>query len=372
MKAIVVGAGIVGASVAYRLAESGAAVTLIEERRIGGGTSGVSYAWVNACEKLASKPYFELNMAGKRAHAALAEELDGEGWWYHRPGIVQWQHAEAETGGRDGEEPSDKLKRLQEWGYPAERLEFDALRRLEPEINPEVVGNASVIHYPEDGWADATLCAGAQAHAAIERHGAMLVIGKVAGLEIRAGRCQGVRMADGTVHGADIVVNCSGRWSNEVAGEVGIPLAPTYGIVAYTPATGLRLRRGLRTPVVNLRHDGGGRLLLRSNELDKLVTSQDNATPWHPQAQELLRRAKLTLPDLGPIELEAVRIGIRPQPADSYSAVGPVPNLDGYYLVVTHSGVTMGPFLGHAVAQEVMQGRSAPELASFRPARFFQ
>jgi glycine/D-amino acid oxidase-like deaminating enzyme len=372
MKAIVVGAGIVGASVAYRLAQAGAAVTLIEERRIGGGTSGVSYAWVNACEKLASRPYFELNMAGKRAHAALAEELDGAGWWYHRPGIVQWQHAEAEAGGRDGEEPADKLKRLTEWGYPAERLEYDALLKLEPEINPEVVGNASVILYPEDGWADATLCAAAQAHAAIERHGATLLVGKVAGLEIRAGRCEGVRMADGTVLGADIVVNCSGRWSNEVAGEASIPLAPTYGIVAYTPATGLRLRRGLRTPLVNLRHDGGGRLLLRSNELDKQVTSLEGANPSHPMAQELLRRAKLTLPDLGPIEVEAVRIGIRPVPADSYSAIGPIPNLEGYYLAVTHSGVTLGPFLGQAVAHEVMRGQAAPELAEFRPARFFQ
>jgi len=372
MKAIVVGAGIVGASVAYRLAQAGAAVTLIEERRIGGGTSGVSYAWVNACEKLASRPYFELNMAGKRAHAALAEELEGAGWWYHRPGIVQWQHAEAEAGGRDGEEPTDKLKRLTEWGYPAERLEYDALMKLEPEINPDVVGNASVILYPEDGWADATLCAAAQAHAAIERHGATLLVGKVAGLDIRAGRCEGVRMADGTVHGADIVVNCSGRWSNEVAGEASIPLAPTYGIVAYTPATGLRLRRGLRTPLINLRHDGGGRLLLRSNELDKQVTSLENADPSHPMAQELLRRAKLTLPDLGPIEVEAVRIGIRPVPADSYSAIGTIPSLEGYYLAVTHSGVTLGPFLGQAVAQEVMQGQAAPELAEFRPARFFQ
>ncbi|UFN47889.1 FAD-binding oxidoreductase [Roseomonas sp. OT10] len=372
MKAIVVGAGIVGASVAYRLAQAGAAVTLVEERRIGGGTSGVTYAWVNACEKLASRPYFELNMAGRRAHAALAEELDGAKWWYHRPGVLQWQHAEAEAGGRDGAEPTDKLKRLQEWGYPAEPLDQAELLKLEPEISPAVVGNAPVIHYPGDGWADAPLCAAAQVGAGMERHDLTLRIGKVAGLEVRAGRCEGVRLADGSVLGADLVVNCAGRWSNEVAGEAGIPLAPTYGIVAYTPAVGLRLRRGLRTPLINLRPDGGGRLLLRSNELDRLVTSLDGAVPSHPQAQELLRRAKLTLPALGPAEVEAVRIGIRPVPGDSYSAVGPVPGLSGYYLAVTHSGVTLGPFLGQAIAQEAIEGREAPELAEFRPARFFR
>ena len=51
MKAIVVGAGVVGSSVAYRLAQAGAEVTIVEERRPGGGTSSVTYAWVNACEK---------------------------------------------------------------------------------------------------------------------------------------------------------------------------------------------------------------------------------------------------------------------------------------------------------------------------------
>ena len=55
----------------------------------------------------------------------------------------------------------------------------------------------------------------------------------------------------------------------------------------------------------------------------------------------------------------------------TYSAVGPVPRLDGYYLAVTHSGVTMSPFLGAAVADEIVHGRLRPELADFRPARFF-
>jgi glycine/D-amino acid oxidase-like deaminating enzyme len=45
--------------------------------------------------------------------------------------------------------------------------------------------------------------------------------------------------------------------------------------------------------------------------------------------------------------------------------------VDGYYLAVTHSGVTMSPFLGAAVADEVVHGRQCPELADFRPARFF-
>ena len=44
-KTRVIGAGVMGASVAYRLTQAGAAVTVLEATRIGGGTSGISFAW---------------------------------------------------------------------------------------------------------------------------------------------------------------------------------------------------------------------------------------------------------------------------------------------------------------------------------------
>jgi glycine/D-amino acid oxidase-like deaminating enzyme len=45
MKTIVIGAGVMGASAAYRLAQAGASVTVLEATRVGGGTSGISFAW---------------------------------------------------------------------------------------------------------------------------------------------------------------------------------------------------------------------------------------------------------------------------------------------------------------------------------------
>jgi len=77
------------------------------------------------------------------------------------------------------------------------------------------------------------------------------------------------------------------------------------------------------------------------------------------------------LPSIGEVEPEAVRIALRPMPADHFSAVGPMPRTSGYYIAVTHSGVTLSPFLGAAVADEIVHGRQRPELADFRPARFF-
>jgi glycine/D-amino acid oxidase-like deaminating enzyme len=372
MKAIVVGAGVIGSSVAYRLAQAGAEVTVVEERRIGGGTSSVTYAWVNACEKLTSHAYYKLNFAGRLAHEDILSEFPGADW-YHRPGVLLWQNAVAEAGARDGTDPLVKLKQLIDWGYPAQLLSLEEVRELEPEIDPDVIGNAPVIHYPRDGWLDPVPYAGALVAAAQERHGAHYVNAKVSGLIVSGGRCDGVEIEGGDSIHADVVVNCSGRWSNEVANrrEHQIPLAPTVGLVAYTPPAGVTLRSALRTPLLNMRPDGGGRFLLRSNELDRLVAADAASLPSHPQAQELLARAKTTIPTLRAIEVEAVRIAIRPIPRDTLSAVGPVPGLDNYYVAVTHSGVTLGAFLGEAIADELVRGRPRSELAEFRPARFF-
>jgi glycine/D-amino acid oxidase-like deaminating enzyme len=90
-----------------------------------------------------------------------------------------------------------------------------------------------------------------------------------------------------------------------------------------------------------------------------------------PEAHALMEQAIRVLPGIGSAAPEAVRITQRPIPRDGLSAVGPLPHVAGYYLVVTHSGVTLGPLLGAAVADEVVRGRDRPELAPFRPGRFF-
>jgi len=55
-----------------------------------------------------------------------------------------------------------------------------------------------------------------------------------------------------------------------------------------------------------------------------------------------------------------------------FPAIGALPDTSGYYAAVTHSGVTLAPFIGAAVADEILNGVSRPELADFRPGRFFR
>jgi glycine/D-amino acid oxidase-like deaminating enzyme len=366
IKTIVIGAGVMGASVAYRLAQAGAAVTVLEATRIGGGTSGISFAWTNANKK-PPKPYHELNVAGMKAHAALADEFGATPWW-HGGGSLEW---EAEP---DRPAQRENVEQLRSWGYAAEWLARDQVLELEPDIDPAVIGDAPVAFFPEEGWLDPVVYAHAMLSAARRRHGAKIVCGaRVVDLVTAGDRVTGVRLADGSLYEADTVVNCAGRWTNEAIRDAGLhlPLAPTVGFLVFTPSVAAGLSRVVRTPVIDARPDGAGRLMLHWNPTDATVSFDAKLSPSMPEAHDLVRRARQLLPSIGEVEPEAVRVAIRPIPADHFSAIGPMPRTSGYYIAVTHSGVTMSPFLGAAVADEIVGGRLRAELAPFRPARFF-
>ncbi len=225
IRTVVIGAGVVGASVAYRLAQAGASVTVLEATRVGGGTSGISFAWTNANNK-PPRPYHELNVAGMKAHAALREEFGAIPWW-HPGGSIEWE-AEA-----DHPAQQEKIARLREWGYKAEWLTPKQLAELEPDIDPALAGDAPIAYFPEEGWLDPVLYA-ADMIGAARRLGATLHIGaRVQEIETRGGRVVGVKTLDGRSFPAEQVVNCAGRWANDASPDTGlhIPLAPTVGFL---------------------------------------------------------------------------------------------------------------------------------------------
>jgi glycine/D-amino acid oxidase-like deaminating enzyme len=365
-KMIVIGAGVMGASVAYRLAQAGADVTVLEATRVGGGTSGISFAWTNAHKK-PPKSYHDLNVGGMKMHAALRDEFGATPWW-HGGGSLEW---EAEAGRASQRE---NIEQLLAWGYKAEWIDTKQVLELEPDIDPATIGDAPVAYFPEEGWLDPVVYAHAMLSAARHRHGAKVICGaRVADLIMTGDRVAGVSLADGTRHEADMVINCAGRWTNDVVRESGLhlPLAPTVGFLVFTPPVASGLSRVVRTTVIDARPDGAGRLMLHWNPTDSGLRFDNPLSPSMPEARDMVRRARQLLPSIGDLEPEAVRIAIRPIPGDHFSAVGPMPRVSGYYLAITHSGVTMSPFLGAAVADEVVRGQQRPELADFRPARFF-
>jgi glycine/D-amino acid oxidase-like deaminating enzyme len=126
------------------------------------------------------------------------------------------------------------------------------------------------------------------------------------------------------------------------------------------------LKRTVYAPDGHFRPDGGGRIVLVHGEHDENVDARDDA--WTPE--QSLAAIALHLPALRGARVEAVRVGVRPMPCDEKPMVGSVPGVDGFYVVVSHSGVTLGPLWGQIAAAELLDGRPDPRLDSYRPARF--
>ena len=363
-RCVVVGAGILGASVAARLAGAGLRVTLLDQDQPGRATSRWSFAWLNSNDK-GPRPYHDLNHAGMRAWAELAPDLDG-GAWYRPSG-----HVELATAGTG--ELEARVKRLTDWGYPARLIDAAEAAALEPALR--IPPGAPGACFPAEGYV-LTEPLIARLVARAESHGARVVTGepgRVTGLE--PGAAPRVRTAVGATLEADIVVCCAGRWTPALAQ---VPLVPweTEG----SAAPGLVVRIGpvappgpvrlVHTPDLSLRPHPGGLLHLEAEDAAAAVdlhTPEPGLRRW---AGELLRRARRTVRGLDNAQVVELKVCARPLPVDGQSIVGRLPGAPGTYVAVTHSGVTLAAHLAGLITADLTTGTPPAELVPYHPARF--
>jgi glycine/D-amino acid oxidase-like deaminating enzyme len=363
-RAVVIGAGVVGASAAYRLAATGAAVTLVDQNTPGTGTTGNSFAWLNANHKPPAA-YHALNVAGIDAHARLAADL-GAAPWLHRTGNLT-----CAVGAAAAEALAAHVSALQAAGYAANLIDHQRAQDLEPHVQWPAGPEVAFAHFPQEGWADGPLLVRALVAAARALGAQVLPDDGVTAIRRDGDRVSGVVLASGTAVDADVVVIAAGRWSDQVAALAGlqVPLAPTCGLLAVTAPLRHGPRSVVHAPGVHFRPEADGRVVLQDGSTDAMVTPSTPRDPALPACRELWRRAGAYLPDLAAANIVDARIGIRALPADGYPIVGFAPGCTGLYLAVTHSGMTLGPLLGELIAAEALGQARDPRLATFRPER---
>ncbi|AZO09994.1 MULTISPECIES: FAD-binding oxidoreductase [unclassified Mesorhizobium] len=350
---IVIGAGIIGASIAWHLAKAGASVTVVSESGAGGVATPNSFAWINACWGN-PEPYFRLRIRAMAEWRRLAREL---------PELpLAW------CGSLCLSLPTDKLEAYAtehaSWGYGIERLGREQAARIEPNIAelPDLA-----LHVAEEGVAEPVAATKALLSDA-ERRGARVVAGTVDALALSDGKVTGV-MVSGQALTADEVVIAAGTGAPEIAATAGIklPIATPPGLIVHSrPYT--KLLNGLvLAEHLHMRQTAEGRIIAGS-DFGGGAPGEDPETT----ARELFGAMKAMLRGAEGLEFGFHTIGYRPTPADGFPIVSRADNVGGLYLAVTHSGITLAPAVGLFAAREILYGERDALLTPYAMSRFTQ
>jgi D-amino-acid dehydrogenase len=361
---VVVGGGVVAASIAYHLARLGASVIVAEGNQPGAATgagAGIICPWVASLDDVC----YRLCSEGAHYYPELVSMLAGDG--------------ETETGygqvgtlcvSRDGQElePMAALLRSRRAAAPGIG-DVTVLPPGEPAaMFPPLAQGLAGLWVGGGARVDGRAIRDALLRAA-QRRGARRVP-RTAWLERIADRVTGVRVGAERIS-ADAVVVAAGAWTPWVCAGLGwpLPVRPQRGQIVHARLP----RAGTGTwPVVLAAQDPylvafpGGRVVLGA-------TREDVGFEYHSTVGGmggLLAGAAELAPGLREAELLETRIGFRPVSSDGRPLLGRM--TDGLIIATGHGpeGLTAGPWSGQAVAQLVLGEPPATDLAPFDPARF--
>jgi glycine/D-amino acid oxidase-like deaminating enzyme len=350
---VVVGAGIVGASIAYHLARRGAVVTVVDRGQPAGEATEKSFAWINATYGN-PEPYFRLRFLSMQEYRRLEDELGGTLGVVWR-GCLIWDLADHEI--------EDFARRHAAWGYDVRLVGRAEIAELEPAL---IAPPARAAYAAGDGTLEPAAATRALLAAAEDLGAAIRLDIEVVDLTTAAG---GVRIE--TVAGAidaDSCVLAAGVGTAGLCAGVGLPLpmSPTPGLLVHSKPAPPLLRHIIEAPGLHMKQ-----------ECSRIVAGADfggGTTTNDPEAegQRLLDLVKQHVRGADDLVMERVTIGLRPMPEDGMPVVGFAPDLPGLYLATMHSGITLAPAVGRFAAMEILDGARIELLEPCRPERFLR
>ena len=363
LNVVVIGAGIIGCSVAYHLAEAGCSVKVVDSKGVAGGATRASFAWLNSNAKQ-PRNYHDLNVAGMHEHKRFARKSQ-RAPWFHPSGNFEWSATE------EGEaELEAKVNRLRDWRYAAGWVTVEELERWEPDVSLARTRKMKIAHYPEEAWVDARRLAFVLLRRATRMGATINACREVVWMDAEGDdRIACVVTNTDERFDADFIIVCAGPATERVVSLAGgsLPMRNRAGLVALSAPVAIGLRSILHAPNVSIRPDKGGRVLMYSRALD--VPKGGTLSDALRAGGRVLAAAADVVPALRHSRIENTRMGVRPIPQDGLPVVGLLPGLQNLYVAVTHSGVTLALILGRLIALEVALHRPQPVLAPFRPER---
>jgi glycine oxidase len=363
---IVIGAGVIGLSVAWRAARHGLRVLVLERERPGGGTSHVAAGMIApVSEAVASeRTLLALALASARRYPGWIAELQADAGCE-----TGWLPCGTLMVARDGDEAA-ALEReraiREELGLEVRRLLPSRARELEPALAP---GLRLAVEAPQDHAVDPrALCQALLG--AVRARGGELRRASVAGVAVEGGNVAGVRLDDGRLLPAAAVVAAAGVWTAALDGlppGVAAALRPVKGQLlvlrdAAGPGLLTRVLRGERCYVVPR---GDGRYVLGGTVEERGFDRSVTAGALH----ELLESAVGLLPGVSELVVEETLAGLRPGTVDNAPLLGPA-GVEGLHLACGHyrHGVLLAPISGELLGDALAGVGEVP--GEFSPQRF--
>jgi len=343
----VIGAGLVGAAIALRLAETGLQVTLVDADFAGGGSTGAAMGHIVAMDD--SPAQLALCADSRRRWNALAESLpeDAE---CDRCGTLWLAATEAEL-----ESARQRISSYASQGVRAELLDASGLARAEPQLAP---GLAGALLVPDDSVVYPPTVARELVRRAVARGARLREHTAVASLAAREVRfTDGSRLATGAIvvprKGHLVITDRRPGLVHHQLVELGY-LRSAHTFDAASVAFNVQPRRT-------------GQLLIGSSrELVGLDASINR-----PLLARMLARAEQFLPALGRTRALRSWIGFRPTTADKLPLIGRWPALPDLWIAAGHEGlgITMAPGTAELIVAGVLGQRAAVDPTPFRPDR---
>jgi sarcosine oxidase subunit beta len=351
---VVIGSGAVGTSVAYHLARRGKDVVVVDRGGFASGTSAATFAlvWVHSKEPA---EYMELSLRSARLFPSFVDEL-GEDVRLAQPGGMTLCMSDADL------EKGHALVRRQRASPLFEGRVLDAAEThaLQPGLSDEVRGS---VYSPHDGHLDSIRYVTALARAARRWGVTFSLYDEVMAIERVDGRIAGVHTRRARI-AAPYVVDCAGPYAGVVAGLVGVslPMRPLRGQILVTAP----MPRTLRLPMSGVRQDPvSGHVFMGFTRedvgFDTRVSSEG--------IRGILRGAVRKVPMLRDATLLRTFAGVRSMPKDGLPCIGAVPAVPGFFVAVSHSGVTLSPLHGRAISDLICDGRTELPIGRYDPTR---
>jgi len=365
----IIGAGVIGLGIAWRLALRGVPVAVFDKGASGAGASHAAAGMLAACAEAepGEEALVTLGRASQARWPAFAAELK------QASGVDVGLRPEGTLvvalTSDDQARLSHQLVFQQKLGLPLQWITAAETRRREPHLAGKLAG---AVFSPEDTQVDnrklaaALRIAAEMAGASISEHQAVKTISN------DAGRVDGIVLADGRKVAADVVVLAAGAWSRSIDGlapELRPPVRPIKGqmLALRMDPTAPLLTHVVWAPGAYLVPRLDGRLLVGATVEEKGYDTSLTAGG----ILTLLEAAWRVVPAVEELPIDEMWVGHRPGSRDDAPILG-TGLIDGLIYATGHhrNGILLTPITADAIAELVLDGAADPAIRPFSIERF--